>query len=719
MAARPCGFESRLSHPGGHRARRGPVLPSPPRPTVRTACLALAVLLTGCGLAGGARDAAAPPSETTAGPRPGDGLLARPDLQAVVELQLRRDGAALAALLASPDSLVRARAAFALGSVQDPEAVPALRRLLTDPSARVRADAAFALGQSADTTAGVALTAALRSERDAAARAEVLDALGKTGGAPDLADVVAARLPPELDAARALALARFLQRGVVSAPALDWLGGAVAGPTPALREAAAAAFVRIEPEVWAARAPALRAAFDGLAPGDPARLPLARALGRLGDAADLPRLLRAARSAPDGRTRVAATGALARHADRPSVRSVLFALAEDDDAHVAATAAGLLARAEPTPEETARLVELATDRSRPWPARAPLLPALARTAWAPNLGAWGEAERSPFARAAALRALGQSPDGATLQTLLDAAAGPDLLQATAALDALGARVGGASPAEIPRLYAALGAALDRGDVALSTTAAPALADSVFWPLGAGDRLRAAYGRLDPGDLEARVAVVQAAGAVRDSSQFDFLVGVILSDAPDAVREAARESLNERLTEGIDVDLSGGGARVGTSSIDWGTLARIGARPRWTLQTDKGTVVVELWTESAPQTVLQIARLSGARRYDGVPFHRVIPNFVVQGGDYLRGDGWGGPETPIRSELTRLRFETGTLGMASSGKDTEGVQFFLTHSPQPHLDGRYTAFGRVVRGQDVVDRLLVGDRIRTARIALTR
>lgn len=96
-------------------------------------------------------------------------------------------------------------------------------------------------------------------------------------------------------------------------------------------------------------------------------------------------------------------------------------------------------------------------------------------------------------------------------------------------------------------------------------------------------------------------------------------------------------------------------------------------------------------------------------YRGLQFHRVVSNFVVQGGD-PRGDGWGGPGYSLRSEFSPLSYETGTVGIASAGKDTEGSQFFITHSPQPHLDGRYTVIGRVVEGMDVVDKLQVGDRM---------
>jgi peptidylprolyl isomerase len=117
-------------------------------------------------------------------------------------------------------------------------------------------------------------------------------------------------------------------------------------------------------------------------------------------------------------------------------------------------------------------------------------------------------------------------------------------------------------------------------------------------------------------------------------------------------------------------------------------------------------------------VATISQFARDGRYDGVPFHRVVPNFVVQGGDFERGDGWGGPGFAIRSEFTRIPYGRGTIGMASAGKDTEGSQFFLTHSMQPHLDGRYTAFGAVVEGMDVVDRLLPNDTLRSARVEAT-
>jgi len=101
-------------------------------------------------------------------------------------------------------------------------------------------------------------------------------------------------------------------------------------------------------------------------------------------------------------------------------------------------------------------------------------------------------------------------------------------------------------------------------------------------------------------------------------------------------------------------------------------------------------------------------------YNGLQVHRVVPNFVVQDGD-PRGDGEGGPGYTIRDELNQRPFVRGTVGMALSWKDTGGSQFFITHSPQPHLDALYTAFGHVVNGMDVVDRIQQGDTIQRVRV----
>lgn len=135
-------------------------------------------------------------------------------------------------------------------------------------------------------------------------------------------------------------------------------------------------------------------------------------------------------------------------------------------------------------------------------------------------------------------------------------------------------------------------------------------------------------------------------------------------------------------------------------------------------TPKGEIIIELLPEYAPRTVANFIHLTNSRFYDGLTFHRVVPNFVIQGG-CPRGDGWGGPGYTVREEINKVAFERGTIGMATSGKDTGGSQFFICHSRQPHLDGRYTAFGRVVSGMEVVDKIVIGDVIEKVEILTSR
>ncbi|MEM7789189.1 MAG: peptidylprolyl isomerase, partial [Bacteroidota bacterium] len=475
---------------------------------------------------------------------------------------------------------------------------------------------------------------------------------------------------------------------------------------------AAYGFTRAPAEAWRGQAVALRAAFDAGA-GDASRMHLARALDRLDDGQDVPRLVEALASEPDWRTRVQIARAL-RGVDDISARGALARAVDDPSPHVAQTAAAAFADPEAaSTDDLSVALDRLRDNDLAWTTQAELLPLVARSGRADAVLAWADAHPDRFAQAAALRALGHADDGAALTRLFTCARADDTLLATAALQGLvtqwetgdyGAR----------RFFETFVHGLERRDLATTSITAPVLADSAFWAMGTAERMRTVYGQLSaPNDIAPMSAIIRALGQVRDGAEVDFLLGVAL-EGPPALREVARDALNDRLVDGVEVDVSGSGTN-GTTSIDWTHLAQVGRAPRLVLDTDRGRIVIEMDTEAAPQTVQLLTRTAAGGRYDGVPFHRVVSNFVIQGGDYFRRDGYGGPETPIRSEFTRLRYTAGTAGMASSGKDTEGVQYFVTHSPQPHLDGRYTAFGRVVEGTDVVDRILQGDLVRRARV----
>ncbi|MCU0288039.1 MAG: peptidylprolyl isomerase [Acidobacteria bacterium] len=130
-----------------------------------------------------------------------------------------------------------------------------------------------------------------------------------------------------------------------------------------------------------------------------------------------------------------------------------------------------------------------------------------------------------------------------------------------------------------------------------------------------------------------------------------------------------------------------------------------------IKTAKGDIVIVLLINESPGSAANFVHLLKNKFYKDTYIHRVVPNFVIQDG-CPRGDGWGAPPYSIGSELGPLYYEEGSVGMASAGKDTEGSQWFITHSPTPHLDGRYTIFAKVVSGMDVVHKLEVGDKIIT-------
>ncbi len=138
--------------------------------------------------------------------------------------------------------------------------------------------------------------------------------------------------------------------------------------------------------------------------------------------------------------------------------------------------------------------------------------------------------------------------------------------------------------------------------------------------------------------------------------------------------------------------------------------------RAVIETDRGNIEIDLFAEHAPKTVNNFVALARDGFYDGLNFHRVIARFMIQGGD-PDGTGAGGPGYRFEDETrgNPLTHERGVISMANAGPNTNGSQFFITHEPQPHLDGRHTVFGRVVEGMDVVDAIRQGDVMTSVRI----
>jgi cyclophilin family peptidyl-prolyl cis-trans isomerase/HEAT repeat protein len=635
-------------------------------------------------------------SAAVAAPAPGPESAQK--LRRIAALEdVRADASVVAAFLTDGDAAVRARAALALGRLQDTTAVPALGELLEDPSDDVRVNAVFSLGQMySQSSAGYVIP--FTSDASDLVKITAIEALGKTKSRQ------AVRPLTKLLASKDKALA--------SQAALSLAFIADSTALPALWKAAGS---KDEETRWH-----VAYAFENI--------PHSKSLSTLDKlAGDKSWLVRSN-----------AARALGKTVSERSV-DILGKLADDVDWHVRVNVARSLG-AFAADKSVPHLVSLLDDSS--FQVRAAAAASLGNTASkdAAEFIRRHILDPSAMVRAEAVRAL----------VLCDKQAARGLLDQLR--DDKAWFVRGA-------LYEAIGEArADRGFELLQ---------DVF--SREKDRRARASVIVGMGKLKSQVALRFLQEASSDS---DFVVVASICDAFGEIRQeraaGAVQVIYEKWKDSPEPDvalsamqalrkLKAVGAlevyreallnhdvRVRRAAYDgfkelWGqrtadslwALSRAAFRPptdvpddydvstgsyagRVSLQTEKGEIVIQLFGDDAPNTVRNFITLAKRGYYDNLAFHRVVPNFVIQDG-CPRGDGWGGPGYTIRCEINRKHYVTGAVGMALSGKDTGGSQFFVTHSPQPHLDGRYTVFGQVVQGMDVVDSIDRGDAILAVRL----
>ena len=616
--------------------------------------------------------------------------------------------------LGDADAAVRRRAALAVGRVGLTEGVSPLAALLGDPDAAVRQMAAFGLGLLGDRSAVAPLTAALE-DRESGVQGRAAEALGLIG-----------------DQAAAGAIGRMVARhvgaGALSALPPDETRQPLDPPVEAAR-LGVYALARLR--VWDPLAAAV------LSPGgEPLSRwwPIAYALQRVRDRRAIPALLLLVR-AESAETRLFAAAGLGALKE-PSAVDHLVPLADGwrDDPRLAAVAVRALGqigerRAAPA------LIRLLQARDLDPAVRLEGLSAIGscRAGEAVDLLLDFLSHPSPVIRAAALGSLrqvdaeaftialsGLDPDPhwsvraavGTLVGSLDAAiAVPRLMQA----------LGDADPRVKPAVLAALVAAkapravdvvvehLTHEDAIVRAAAASAVGE--LRPEGGADRLAAAYRRgLGDETYVARGAALAALARYGAAAAVPVMTEA-LADRDWAVRRRAA---------GLLVELGAGAAAAAAirpapgarpaEAYGAASLVAPTVSPHAFIETERGSIEIELDVRDAPLTSDNFARLAAAGFFNGLALHRVVAGFVVQGGD-PRGDGEGGPGYTIRDELNPTPYVRGTVGMALDWADTGGSQFFVTTGPQPHLDGRYTAFGRVVAGMEVIDRLQAWDVIR--------
>jgi cyclophilin family peptidyl-prolyl cis-trans isomerase len=643
---------------------------------------------------------------------------------------------------AQSSDLAAARALVVEARTQDPAALARWRARLGAGGAAERAAAAFAIGQlgaawepAAEATrvlAEAALLAAWTAERDGAVRDRIVESLGKVGGRASLARLTAALDGPERLRA-ALALAALAKSGRhVEAAAAERLRKRLVDGDAATRWAAALALLRLKDAGGRAALRACLGDADAVVSAT-----CAKALADVGGDEDVTALAAlVGAGADDPRPAAEAARTLVKLAMKcgaagvcaplealaatsgpwapPVMQAVAFEhwrdaralplLQKRYDEYAHATALEPLARA-----LAGCLAALAHDRAQ---GRVELLRGCGgkrvdeRTRQVRMAQALADVGGPELTRLAASRypavraAAAEGADGATTRRLLgdreaevvaaaaERAQALKLTDAEPELEAALARLRGADAIEARQAILATAAALSLTAI---VPAARRLVDAE--PYGLRLAVAQALTKLTGQPVHARLPAAEAAAEPAAASD-------------DAIATAGRLPAGDRPAAAAE-----GAARAGGSAGESGAGAPA-ATVR--LRTTRGLIRVRLWTEDAPRTSANFIALARRRFYDGLPFHRVVPDFVSQGGD-PSGDGSGGPGYALRCEIGMRRYDEGVMGMALAGRDTGGSQFFFTQAPQPHLDGRYTAFGEVIEGRDVVNRLIEGDLVLDVRI----
>jgi cyclophilin family peptidyl-prolyl cis-trans isomerase/HEAT repeat protein len=619
----------------------------------------------------------------------------------------------LVRLLNDDEARVRRRSALAIGRVGLSEGIEPLTKLLGDEEMEVKQMAAFALGLIGDGAARPALLEALKSPQPIVQgrAAEALGLIANKEDGPAISAMVQAHV----------------RAGALNGLMPDELGYPLGPPIEATRlgiyaitrlgdydSLAAAVLANGKPvSTWWPIAYALQRVGDRRAASaltglltTPGQFTAAFAARGLGNAKAIEAAAALRRIVTDQKLpqavivqAIRALAAMRDTASQSALRTIV--LNRSADATVRLEAMTALA-AVVTESSTDLLLDLA---SNPTPAiRGAALGALARVdpdGFVSTLASL-DPDRDWTVRVALANALGTLPADRALPRLTMMLQDMDRRVIPAVLAALAStKAQGADRLLIERLKAP--------DVVVRGAAATALGDLKV--ASAVPPLIEAYrsGASDP-EYGGRASVLGALVKIDPAAARPILMEA-LKDRDWAVRIRAAELLRQQNV----TELPGRPAAAAPATTrEFQTVVAPRYSPHAYIETDKGKIEIELAVIDAPLTTANFMTLARKGFFNGIAFHRIVPDFVVQGGD-PRGDGEGGPGYAIRDELNERPYLRGTVGMALDWKDTGGSQFFITHSPQPHLDARYTVFGHVVAGMDVVDRLVPWDVIKTVTI----
>ncbi|HEY0655278.1 MAG TPA: peptidylprolyl isomerase [Chryseosolibacter sp.] len=593
----------------------------------------------------------------------------------IANLQDRRMSDSLLVFFNNENSKIRKRAVLAFASVQDSIMVTKLTSVLaSDADTSVRTAAAIALGQTRSRESENALKGAIEKENDRNVRAAIIEAYGRVTRKWDLS----MDLAEQNAQAVAWSLYRAGFNNAVDSSKNDMAASLLdTKMNDDTRLGAAHFFNR--------GAKGIKRQFSSIAKSAledknaDVRMASAAALRKIINDSSFFTLEKIFNNDPDYRVRISAVRGFQAFPFERS-KNYLLKAARDKNVNVAIAAAESI-RASLTESFWIDVANLASE-TKNWRVQATLYEAVLKTK-ANDKSVASEVTQlyetaSPYQKRALLYALQHQPAMSAFveQQLLNE---QDLIvKAAAAETFVGMNHAKTFPANEKKRWAQvyLKAVVD-GDPAVIATVAAALADSTLGYRG----------------------IITDVNFLTQAKQ--KLVEVRDQDAIVAIDYALAY-------------LRGGKAEKRTPvpynhPINWPRIKEIPVDQTVTVFTTKGKIKIRLLVEDAPGSVANFLDLVEKNYFNNHYFHRVVPNFVIQVGD-KRGDGSGGEDYSIRSEFTKTRYKTGSVGMASSGKDTEGTQWFITHSPTPHLDGRYTIFAEVIEGMEAVHGIEIGDQI---------
>ena len=612
-----------------------------------------------------------------------------------IEDTRRDEPAVLDSLLKDQEALTRGRAALTAGRLGDSVHAPRLRILAADTDTSVAANALFALGLMKDRAALTIASSALRGPVVPAREAAwLLGELGDAGRISIDAGLRDETLSAGAHAALLLAAARL--RPIPIAAVVPWL----ASPDSELAWRAAYAIARGRAS-GGLRALLLRSTSPWVAVREQVARGASRAMAGDSLGTEAAQILAILARDASARVRVNAIRSLATYG--PSTRVQILGALADSDVNVRVAAAQSL---EPVIGADTVTWCAAFDADTTFIVRRSLAEgAVRRNIDLAARADWAES-RDWQPRAVAVALGGRGRADVALRRVSGALGDPDGRVRAIGIEALTPLLDSASTRDAVRMR--LKSALADSDVGVRANSLGALRRGA----SAEDLVPAvrSYRRfLADSDNDARLAFWHLADSAMSRAG---------TSLPDSIRRELValprpvDPLERAAASAIPAFSAWKDGTSPARPLAWyeGRAAESeGGSPLLRVETERGVMELALFVEDAPLTVDNVITLARRGYFDGQRFHRVVPNFVIQAGD-PRGDGSGGPGYAIRDEINRHRYGRGTLGMALSGPNTGGSQFFVTHSPQPHLDGGYTVFGEVVSGFDVLDRIIQGDRI---------